>query len=97
MISAKAPLEQAYLTYMHQVAGQRWLGIIPAPTLRAKLSTVLQDPDYIVDVSGTAIGVADLERVFRKGFILVNCRRYVHAYKGNMLAFPCPHQQSDLR
>ena len=36
----KAPLEQAYLTYIHQVAGRRWLGIIPAPTLGAKLSTI---------------------------------------------------------
>ena len=41
LISAKAPLEQAYLTYMHQVAGRRWLGIIPAPTLGAKLSTAV--------------------------------------------------------
>ena len=40
LIFQRAPLEQAYLTYMHQVAGRRWLGIIPAPTLGAKLSTV---------------------------------------------------------
>ena len=39
LIFPKAPLEQAYFIYVHQVAGRRRLGIIPAPTLGAKLST----------------------------------------------------------